>query len=383
MNETNPALLGLYVHWPYCAKICPYCDFNVRPEKGQETDFLVEAIVQDIHGWKQRMDTPRPLASLSFGGGTPSRMTPAQMGQILQAADQAFGFQADAEISLEANPNDMEAGRYPAFADLGVNRLSLGVQSLDDGQLQFLGRNHTAQQAQKALHIAQRCFAQVSGDFIYGLPEQKVSEWSQELESILALGLDHLSLYCLTIEPKTAFYQRQQKGILVPPDDDDMADLYEQTQRQTMRAGMKRYEISNHARTRCNQSQHNLLYWRGENWIGVGPGAHGRVQMGSKRCAVSTVLRPKDYAQVVQDQGAGVDQIEPLSCADDLVERLMLGLRLAEGIAVNEMQSRAGSQLDDGNVQRLLDEKRLWLDEGNLGVYDPLLVDRIAYELLG
>jgi len=376
------AKLGLYVHWPYCARICPYCDFNVRRDRGQDTDFLVEAMVADIHGWHGRLDTPKPLSSISFGGGTPSRLTAQQLREILAAAETSFGFAPAIEISLEANPTDQHDERYGQFAALGVNRLSLGIQSLDDHELMFLGRDHTTQSALAALEMAQQKFAVVSADFIYGLPEQTVGTWHTSLDKIVGLGLDHLSLYCLTIEPGTAFAKQQQRGQLHVPNDDKTADLYACTQELTTAGGLLAYEISNHCRTKALRSAHNLLYWQGDDWIGIGPGAHGRVQIGGSRQAIPNHRNPKQYAQAVQQTGWGVITPESLSPSDDLAERLMLGLRLTHGIDLDVMQMRAGCTLDASRLQQACADRQIGLSGTVLQTRSPLLVDRIAFLLL-
>ncbi|PHR63194.1 MAG: coproporphyrinogen III oxidase [Robiginitomaculum sp.] len=381
--ETKPgAALGLYVHWPYCARICPYCDFNVRRDRGQDTGFLVEAMIAEIKQWAARIDTNQPLASISFGGGTPSRMEPTQLQKILQAAEHSFGFTSDIEISLEANPTDQDAARYEAFAQMGVNRLSLGVQSFDDAQLAFLGRDHTAASATRALALAQTHFDLVSADFIYGLPDQTGQQWQSALGDILTLELSHLSFYCLSIEPGTAFSKWQQRGKLQPMPDDQTADLYDLTQTALGAAGMPAYEISNHCAGQANRSRHNLLYWQGDDWIGIGPGAHGRVKVNGRRHAVANLRRPQDYANHVQQDGLGALELESLSADDDLAERLMLGLRLPDGIGLDIMQSRAGAKLDANRLARSLQAGTVRLEKGQLIASSPLLVDRIALDLL-
>ncbi len=381
-EKGQPAALGLYVHWPYCARICPYCDFNVRRDRGQDTGFLVDAMIAEIKHWAARVDTRKPLASISFGGGTPSRMEPAQVQKILQAAECSFGFESDIEVSLEANPTDQDAARYEAFAQIGVNRLSLGVQSFDDGQLQFLGRDHTATSATRALEMAQTHFELVSADFIYGLPDQTGQQWQSALSDILALKLGHLSLYCLSIEPGTAFSKWQQRGKLRPMPDDQTADLYGLTQSTLSAAGMPAYEISNHCAGQTNRSRHNLLYWQGDDWIGIGPGAHGRVRVNGKRHAVANLRRPEDYANLVQQEGLGALELESLAADDDLAERLMLGLRLPEGIDLDLMQSRAGAKLDAQKLDSALETGTVRLEKRQLIATNPLLVDRIALDLL-
>lgn len=380
--KPNLPKLGLYVHWPYCARICPYCDFNVRRDRGQDTEFLVDAIVADIRFWRTRLEKPTALTSLSFGGGTPSRMDPGQMHRIIQAAEQSFGFMADIEISLEANPTDFETDRYADFASIGINRLSLGIQSLDEQQLEFLGRDHTAIEAFKALQEARKNFASVSGDFIYGLPQQSVTDWQKQLEEILDFGLQHLSLYCLSIEPKTMFYKQYQRGLLVPSDDDQMADLYELTQELTDNMGLPAYETSNHAVDDESRSKHNLLYWQGDDWIGVGPGAHARVSLDGSRHEMASHLSPQNYAKAVQQTGWGVTTCKKLTPQDDLAERLLLGLRLSDGIDLAQMQGRAGYEIDQARLLNLTKAGLLQVRDGKLKASAPLLVDRIGSELL-
>ncbi|VAV98759.1 Radical SAM family enzyme, similar to coproporphyrinogen III oxidase, oxygen-independent, clustered with nucleoside-triphosphatase RdgB [hydrothermal vent metagenome] len=376
------AKLGLYVHWPYCAKICPYCDFNVRRDRADDTGFLVDAMAVELGHWRAKIDTPRPLTSISFGGGTPSRLTPAQLQQILAAAQQAFGFAPDIEISLEANPTDVEASKYREFAALGVNRLSLGLQSLDDQQLQFLGRDHDADEGLRALDIARQNFAMVSADFIYALPQQNREQWQRALSAILGLGLAHLSLYCLSIEPGTAFANQVRRDQWSPADNDQTADLYELTQNLCGQNGLPAYEISNHSRDIGNRSQHNILYWQGDDWIGIGPGAHARVPINGHRQALATHTRPQQYAEAVTKTGWGIQQMEALRPQDDLAERLMLGLRLTDGIDLELLQARAKTRLDPTRLQQACADQYLQQNGKTLRALVPLLVDRIAAELL-
>lgn len=381
-DDKATAKLGLYVHWPYCARICPYCDFNVRRDRGQDTDFLVNAIVDDIQGWATRIDQPKPLSAISFGGGTPSRMHPAQIGRITQAAEKNFGFATDIEISLEANPTDYEMRRYGDFAALGVNRLSLGMQSLEAKELHFLGRDHSVTEAKAALDTAQHKFKRISADFIYGLPDQSQNNWQQQLQEILKLGVDHLSLYCLSIEPGTAFFKNQTDGVLLACEDDLVADLYAITDLLTGAAGLLAYETSNYSRDQQNQSIHNLIYWQGDDWVGVGPGAHGRALIAGKRHEVTTHKRPQNYAKAVSKTGWGAALNQPLSAIDDLAERLLLGLRLREGIDLAQMQARAGASLNAAALSALIDSGLLVISGGKLQATAPLLVDRIGSELL-
>jgi len=381
-NTSSQTALGLYVHWPYCAHICPYCDFNVRRDRGQDTNFLVDAIITDIIGTASRINNSRPLTSVSFGGGTPSRMQPEQIRQILQAAEQVFGFLPDIEVSLEANPNDNKNGRFQGFAESGINRLSLGIQSLNPKTLKFLGRDHNVDDAREALEVAQAIFPSVSADFIYGLPSQSLIAWDKELQDILSLNLPHLSLYCLTIEPGTSFARDQKQGKLTALDDDLTADLYQCTQEKTTASCLPAYETSNHANAASSYSAHNMLYWQGEDWIGVGPGAHGRITTNGQRQELASHKRPQDYAQAVSKTGWGVQIQNTISPADDLAERVLLGLRLSAGINLHKLQNRANTGLNPQAMTNLIETGLLQITNDRLRATKPLLVDRIARELL-
>ena len=336
--------LGLYVHWPYCARICPYCDFNVYKAANGTPEALVEAMLADLEAWRDRIG-PRRLASLHFGGGTPSLMAPAAVAAIVERADALFGFEAGAEIGLEANPN--EAGRFDGLAAAGIERVSLGVQALDDASLTALGRDHDAAAGLAAFEAARALFARVSFDLIYAREGQSPSDWEAELRQALALQPDHLSAYQLTIEPGTAFHKRAERGDLIPPVEDAAADMFEITQDMTEAAGLPAYEVSNHARTPRDQSVHNRLYWEGADWIGVGPGAHSRVGSASTggRLAAEAARKPADY---IAGAGAGAAQAtEILSRRDEAVERTLMGLRLVdEGLVPSRIKTLAGVDLD-------------------------------------
>jgi putative oxygen-independent coproporphyrinogen III oxidase len=300
MSETAPAIqdetdrLGLYVHWPYCARICPYCDFNVYKAAKGDPDGLLKAMLEDLALWRDRVG-PRKLASVHFGGGTPSLMTPAAIAAVLERAETLFGLEPGAEIGLEANP--AERGRLADIAKAGVERLSLGVQALDDASLKALGRDHDAAAGLDAIKIAQTHFDRVSFDLIYAREGQSLDDWARELTQAIGFGAGHLSLYQLTIEPGTAFQKKRDRGDLTPPDDDHAAAMFEMTQDITEAAGLPAYEVSNHARTPRDQSVHNRLYWRGADWIGIGPGAHSRIGRADRqgRISASALRRPVDY----------------------------------------------------------------------------------------
>jgi oxygen-independent coproporphyrinogen-3 oxidase len=329
--------LAVYVHWPYCARICPYCDFNVvRSRGGGEPAALGRAILGDLAGQAAGLGRRR-LSSIFFGGGTPSLMTPDQVGEIIAAARALWPGDQPVEITLEANPTDAEAGRFAGFADAGVGRLSLGVQSLDDAALAFLGRNHDAAQGRRALAAALGVFDQVSIDLIYALPGQSVADWARELAEAIAPGPCHVSPYQLTIEPGTAFARAVARGAMTPADEDTGAALYETTQALLSAAGFMAYEVSNHARGPDARSRHNLAYWRGWDYLGVGPGAHGRLTLAGGRVATTTARKVGDYIAKVEATGAGVVERSQLSAREAATERLLMGLRTDEGIAWSEL----------------------------------------------
>ncbi len=336
--NTGPdaAGFGVYVHWPYCARICPYCDFNVhRDRRAGEAAQLAQAILDDL---AQRRETtgPRRLTSVFFGGGTPSLMDPDAVGAVIAACRTLWEAGADLEVSLEANPTDAEAGRFAALAGAGVNRLSLGLQSLDDEALALLGRNHDAAAGRRAAEAASKAFPRVSIDLIYARPGQSPAAWAAELDAAIDLGAGHLSPYQLTIEPGTAFERAVRRGRLSPPADPQAADLWDVTQARLARAGFEAYEVSNHARTPADRSRHNQVYWRGGDWLGVGPGAHGRLTVEGTRRGQACAARPADYIAAVA-RGAGEGEVEVLSAREAALERALSGLRLAEGVSFHEV----------------------------------------------
>ena len=332
---TEPDTVALYVHWPYCARICPYCDFNVVRDRGrtEEQAALADAIVADMEAQAALLGE-RQLASIFFGSGTPSLMPPDYVARVIERARALFPGGGEIEITLEANPTDAEGARFAALADAGVNRLSLGVQSLDDEALRFLGRNHSAAEAMRALELARAAFARLSIDLIYARPGQTVAHWTDELNRAVDLGFEHVSPYQLTIEPTTAFGRAFARGTLVPPDDDLAADLYEATQTVLETRGFDAYEVSNHARGEGARSAHNLHVWRSGDYVGVGPGAHGRLTLDGARTGTVAHRGVADYlAGVAAGRPWSEDQrLSPLE-ADE--ERLLLGLRTTEGVAVD------------------------------------------------
>jgi putative oxygen-independent coproporphyrinogen III oxidase len=342
--------LALYVHWPFCVSKCPYCDFNSHVREGVDQARWRDALLADLAHEAQAMPG-RKLGSIFFGGGTPSLMPPATVAAILAAAEQAWSFDEGIEITLEANPSSVEAARFGDLAAAGVNRVSLGLQALDDAALAFLGRAHDVSEGLAALDTAQRAFGRVSFDLIYARPGQSPEAWRSELTRALAFGTEHLSLYQLTIEPGTRFATLAAKGQLAIPNGDDAADLFDLTAAMTSAAGLPRYEVSNHARPGA-ESRHNLTYWRYGDYLGVGPGAHGR------RNGHATFRRkkPENWLAAVDRNLHGIESEEPLARATQATEALLMGLRLTEGVVP------APGTVDDAAVDRLAGEGLLRRD---------------------
>ncbi|WP_298671120.1 radical SAM family heme chaperone HemW [uncultured Sphingomonas sp.] len=318
--------LALYVHWPFCVSKCPYCDFNSHVRARVDQAAWRAALLADLAHEAAALPGRR-VSSIFFGGGTPSLMPPETVAAVIDAADAAWGLEADAEITLEANPSSVEAARFGDIARAGVNRVSLGLQALDDAALRFLGRAHDVDEGLNALDTAQRAFARVSFDLIYARPGQGMDEWARELARALAFGTEHLSLYQLTIEPGTRFATEAAAGRLTIPDGDAAADLYDLTRALTSAAGQPPYEISNHARAGA-ESRHNLAYWRYRDYAGIGPGAHGR-RLGT---ATQRRRKPENWLTAIARNGHGIEQEEALPPAIQAQEALLMGLRLAEGV---------------------------------------------------
>ena len=357
--------VGLYIHWPYCSRICPYCDFNVVRDRGraEEQAALADAVLADLEA-QAALAGPRRLASIFFGGGTPSLMDPAAVAAIVDRARTLFPPHGDIEITLEANPTDAEAGRFAALAEAGVNRLSMGVQALDDAALAFLGRNHSAAEALRAVDLAGRLFPRLSIDLIYARPGQTPDAWARELTAALAFGFEHVSPYQLTIEAETAFGRALRRGALVPPDEDRAGALYETTQSVLGTAGFEAYEVSNHARDGAARSTHNLHVWRGGDYLGLGPGAHGRLTLDGVRTATVAHRRIADYVSGVAS-GAPWSDREALSPRDAAEERLLLGLRTTEGAPAALLKALDLSG-EDGPVADLVAEGFLTMRAGRL-----------------
>lgn len=369
--------LGLYIHWPYCAKICPYCDFNVYRDRGrrEEQAALVRAIAADLTAQRQ-LTGPRELVSIFLGGGTPSLMDPDWAGELVALARRLWSPAADLEVTLEANPTDAEADRFAGFAAAGVNRLSLGLQALDDASLTLLGRNHDAEEAIRAARTAAAIFPRLSIDLIYARPGQTPDDWRAELAQALDLGAEHVSPYQLTIEAGTAFDRAVRRGSLRPPGEDAAAELFETTQAVLEAAGFEAYEVSNHARGEAARSRHNLVYWTGADYVGAGPGAHGRLSLEGGRAATFAHARPADYIGAVEAGGTGFATREMLTEIEAAEERLLAGLRIAPGVGFAEVAAlgltplhpkvrnlvEAGLLADDSDRLRATPEGRLLLD---------------------
>jgi oxygen-independent coproporphyrinogen-3 oxidase len=328
--------LALYVHWPFCVSKCPYCDFNSHVRDDVDQQAWRDSLLADL-AYEAQALPGRTLGSIFFGGGTPSLMPPATVAAIIDAAQAIWTPAPDIEITLEANPSSVEAARFADLAAAGVNRVSLGLQSLDNAALKFLDRAHDVTEGLGALDTAQRHFARVSFDLIYALPDQSLTAWQAELARALSFGTEHLSLYQLTIEPGTRFATDAARGRLTIPDGDTAADLFEATRAMTAAAGLPAYETSNHAREGA-ESRHNLTYWRYGDYAGVGPGAHGR----RDGMATQRHKKPENWLSAVTRNGHGLQLEEPLAAHDRASEALVMGLRLREGVDLSRVAALAG-----------------------------------------
>lgn len=364
MPPTPGSDLALYVHWPYCARICPYCDFNVVRDRGwrEEQAILVEAMLTDLSAQAALLGQRR-LASIFFGGGTPSLMRPEDVARVIERARALFPA-SDIETTLEANPTDAEAARFAALSDAGVNRLSMGVQALDDAALAFLGRNHSAEEARRAVAVAARAFPRLSIDLIYARPGQTVAGWTAELTEALDLGFEHVSPYQLTIEPTTAFGRAVARHAWTPPDEDLSAALYEATQAVLEGVGFEAYEVSNHARGVAARSSHNLHVWRGGDYLGVGPGAHGRLTLGGARTATVAHKGIGPYVAGVA-AGAPWSERETQSARDAAEERVLLGLRTVEGLALTDLAPLGRTEAEEP-LAGLISDGFLAVDAGRV-----------------
>lgn len=327
---------ALYIHWPFCLQKCPYCDFNSHVRAEVDVARWQAALLADMRA-EAELAGGEALQSVFFGGGTPSLMPPALVAKLLQEAERLWGFAPDIEITLEANPSSVEAGKFADLAAAGVNRSSIGLQALDDKTLQFLGRLHDAQEGLNALQTAQAVFNRVSVDLIYALPDHTPQQWQADLSRVLDFGTSHLSLYQLTIEPGTRFETMVRRGDFTPLDDDAAADLFGITQDLTVAAGIPAYEVSNHARP-GQESRHNLTYWRYHDYVGIGPGAHGR----RGGFATQRHKKPENWLAAVEARGSGCQSELAITSNEQACEALLMGLRLAEGVDLAALSARLG-----------------------------------------
>ena len=337
--------LALYIHWPFCLSKCPYCDFNSHVRDRIDQARFADALRREL-AWEAARLGRRNLVSIFFGGGTPSLMEPDTAARLIADARRLFNASGDIEITLEANPTSVEAARLAAFRDAGVNRVSLGVQSLNEDDLKRLGRQHSAAQAIAALDMARRLFSRVSFDLIYARPGQSLAAWRDELRTALGFGGDHLSLYQLTIEPGTAYEALHRRGEIVLPEDELAADLYDATGEEAAKFGLLPYEVSNYAKP-GQESRHNLVYWRYGDYAGIGPGAHGRLMIGENLLATTRHRAPEPWAELVERHGHGTRGEEIVSAEDRAREMLLMGLRLSEGVSAERFAQRCGFALAD------------------------------------
>jgi oxygen-independent coproporphyrinogen-3 oxidase len=385
MSLTNPAPFAVYVHWPFCLSKCPYCDFNSHVRHGGYDEArYVRAIESEVAATAQRVPG-RTVSTIFFGGGTPSLMQPSSVQAILDAIGKHWSVAPDVEVTLEANPTSVDSTRFRGYRSAGVNRVSLGVQALDDASLKELGRLHTAQEALDAVAVARSIFDRYSFDLIYARPRQTPEAWAAELKHAIAEAAEHLSLYQLTIEPGTRFFDLHKAGKLIVPDDDLGRDLYDMTQQVCADAGLPAYEISNHARPGA-ECRHNLVYWRGHDYAGVGPGAHGRLTLDGRRYATETDKRPEAWLMRVEANGTGLIVDEKLTPGETADEYLLMGLRLAEGIDPQRFTSIAGRTLDPKRISILQGEGavettadgRLRVTQSGFPVLDAVVADLAA-----
>ena len=383
MSLTTP--FAVYVHWPFCLSKCPYCDFNSHVRHGgiDEARFL-RAYQTEIAGTATRA-RGRTVSSIFFGGGTPSLMQPSSVQTILDCIGKHWTIAPDVEVTLEANPTSVEATRFRGFRAAGVNRVSLGVQALDDASLKELGRLHTAQEALDAVAVARSIFDRYSFDLIYARPHQTTEAWAAELKRAIAEAAEHLSLYQLTIEPDTPFFGLHRAGKLAMPDEDLARDLYDLTQTVCASAGLPAYEISNHARSGA-ECRHNLVYWRGHDYAGVGPGAHGRLTIDGRRVATATEKRPEAWLMRVEGSGTGLTVEEKLTPGEAADEYLLMGLRLAEGIDPERYSALSGRALSPKRISILREEGavettadgRLRVTQSGFPLLDAVVADLAA-----
>jgi len=359
---------GIYIHWPFCRSKCPYCDFNSHVRESVDQQRWRSALLAELDHYA-KTTAGRRLDSVFFGGGTPSLMPPATVAALIERIHHHWPDAPDLEITLEANPTSVEAANFAALAQAGVNRVSLGLQALDDGALKFLGRTHSAAEGIAALDVARRHFKRFSFDLIYARPEQTLDGWVSELDQALAQAGDHLSLYQLTIEANTAFEGAYRRGAFTLPDEETAAEFYERTQDRLARAGLPAYEISNHARL-GEECRHNLVYWQGGDYVGVGPGAHGRLTLAGSRISTRQHRAPEAWLAAVEEAGHATREYRTLSAGERQEELLLMGLRLTRGISRKRFRHAIGREIEEAiapsSMAPLIDGGFLELDEEGL-----------------
>ena len=363
---------ALYVHWPFCKSKCPYCDFNSHVQDSVDHTAWSDALISELRFYAQK--TPeRTLKSIFFGGGTPSLMQPETVAAVIDEAQRRWSFSNDIEITLEANPTSVEAEKFAAFRQAGVNRVSLGIQSLRENDLKFLGRTHDVVQAKSAIDIARDTFDRFSYDLIYARPGQTAQGWRDELKEALSIADSHISLYQLTIEPGTAFFTRHARGDFEIPNDAVSGEMYEITQDVLSAHGLPAYEISNHSRA-GEESRHNLVYWRYGDYIGIGPGAHGRLTLGTRKLATRAHRAPDIWLKSVQERGHGAHDPEIISPDQRKIECTMMGLRLSEELPWGRIERESGCDqnnlFDDGKIKHLMGEG--YITVSNTGIQTTL-----------
>ncbi|WP_435661403.1 radical SAM family heme chaperone HemW [Leisingera caerulea] len=364
MDDWRNGGFGLYVHWPFCQAKCPYCDFNSHVSAKIDQKLWVRAYLAELDRLSEQL-SGRVLNTIFFGGGTPSLMHPETVAAVIERAREIWPFANDIEISLEANPGSVEAGRFAGYRDAGVNRVSMGIQALNDEDLRRLGRIHSVAEAKAAFDIARNCFDRVSFDLIYARQGQTLEAWKAELNEALSMAIDHVSLYQLTIEDGTAFGDRYARGKLRGlPEDDTAADMYLATQEITSAHGMAGYEVSNHAKPGA-ESRHNLIYWRYGDYAGIGPGAHGRLTLYGARFATETHLAPGAWLEAV-NKGNGESLRETLSREDAAAEYLMMGMRLTEGLDMIRYAQLSGRPIRKSKLADLADLGMVTISEQRL-----------------
>jgi oxygen-independent coproporphyrinogen-3 oxidase len=372
---------GIYVHWPFCAAKCPYCDFNSHVVRDVDQSRFADALARELAHMASLVEA-QPVTSVFFGGGTPSLMHGPTVERILLQISDLWPTAKDIEITLEANPTSVEAGRFEAYRAAGVNRLSLGIQSLRAQDLADLGRRHSVDEALEALALARDVFSHISFDLIYARSGQTAMSWTQELTEALELHPDHLSLYQLTLEPGTPFHELNARGKLKVPDETLAHDLFEVTNELCAAAGLEAYEVSNYARPGF-QCRHNLTYWRGGDYVGVGPGAHGRLTRDRTRLATECHRSPQGWLELVEQQEHGLCHSEALSSTAQAEELLLMGLRLKRGVDLADLKARTGKTIERQHIEDLIEQKLVVIDAGKLQASDQgrLVLNTLISEL--